>query len=189
MRVPGKFAVTTMPRGEAMELLAPRWDEFIHKGVVELAARQPGESPPSCTKRKRGRRQARRPNAGGAEEEARDKCPPPPPAVDPGSKKKCKDRKARNSSPDGGASATSGGDFGGGASASDRSVASGELELAAAPYRALEGQRVSSTWMADTGASLDIVSLSDALKTRILMKTLRDPLPFLGIHWRHRERK
>jgi len=268
MRVAGKMECTKLPREEAMELLAPRWNEFVHKGVVELAAKQPESSSPSCTRRKRGRRKARRPDVGDTEEAARDKRPPPPPPSDPENKKTHEDVRTENegsdsgasatSEPaiirkihdeprwalftpigakgfpankesytgrritfgtfvdgevfriadnwllaekphrvldkqwvgtttlelvasDGGASAISRGGPGGGTSAPGRAEVAGELELAAAPRRAIEGQRVGWTWLVDSGASLDIVCQSDVLKSRILARTLESPFPFQGI--------
>ena len=49
MRVAGQMEVVRMPREEALELLAPRWSEFIHKGVDDIVARRSGDTTPSCT--------------------------------------------------------------------------------------------------------------------------------------------
>ena len=52
MRVANKMQVVSMLRECAMALLTPRWDEFVHKDVFELAAKQPGDAAPSCTKKR-----------------------------------------------------------------------------------------------------------------------------------------
>ena len=41
MRVADTMHVKKLPRDEAMELLVPIWDQYVHKGVSELAARMP----------------------------------------------------------------------------------------------------------------------------------------------------
>jgi hypothetical protein len=68
MRVADRMRSVSMSREEAMEFLAPQWDEFVHKGVIELAAQQPGDFAPSRTKKRR-RRKASRPSAGDVEAE------------------------------------------------------------------------------------------------------------------------
>ena len=94
IRVPCEMEIWRLPRDEAMAFLSPQWDEFVHKGVVELAAKQPGDSAPNCAK-KRGRRKASRPSAGEVEvEEAWDECLTPPPSIEPKGKRKHGRRKA-----------------------------------------------------------------------------------------------
>ena len=105
-RVPHKIHIECLQREDAMELLAPIWDQFVHKGVFELAAQPPpvvdgaasssvttggaGDSAPRRI-RKRVRRSAARPREEEVEvEEARDECPPPPPSVEQKRKRKRK---------------------------------------------------------------------------------------------------
>jgi hypothetical protein len=65
MRVADTMHVNKLPRDEAMKLLVPIWEQYVHKGAVELAARvpPPGPAPAGGTEeaqtrrtRKRGRR-------------------------------------------------------------------------------------------------------------------------------------
>ena len=52
MRNAAKFQVFTIPREEAMIIVAQTWDDYIHKGLVEP---QPQVSMLDCRERKRGR--------------------------------------------------------------------------------------------------------------------------------------
>jgi hypothetical protein len=184
MRVANSMRITSIPREEAEKLLAPRWDEFVHKGVVELAAEQPGDSAPTCAK-KRGRRKAKQPGAAGHEGGvSRAECLPPPSGpIDAGGSSSAASgtdarvsggsRMRENGGGDGGCS-------GGGASATGQTVAVSDPEIRTISRR-ITGQRVAWTWLVDSGASEDIASARDTIKSRILTKALEHPFPFEGV--------
>ena len=74
-----------------------------------------------------------------------------------------------------------GGGSGSDASVTSRAVFPWEPDIVAISRRMITGQRVDWSWLVDTGASEDIASMSDKIKSRILMKTLEAPSPFIGV--------
>ena len=72
MRVAGKMECVTMPRDEAFDLLAPHWDAFVHKGVVEDEGRwdERPTPPPSANPEGTRQRKEKRARGGGSSSDA-----------------------------------------------------------------------------------------------------------------------
>ena len=106
--------------------------------------------------------------------------PPPPPEdgapggfEDSPSGRPTRKRKRKNGTGDKSGS-------GGGASAAGQTVALSDPEILAASRR-ITGQRVTWSWLVDSGASEDIASARDTIKSRILTKALESLFPFEGV--------